>query len=122
MRRQDTDLKRSHLQIRAYTPGRLLINDQEYHESVILTGEEIITGWAQTIQVLSPSHFEVILTLKPDVLLLGTGAKHHFLQQDVYAELLKARIGVEVMSTLAACRTFNALILDGRHVVAGLII
>jgi len=60
--------------------------------------------------------------LKPDVLLIGTGATHVFLSLDIYGDLINQGIGVEVMSTSAACRTFNALSAEGRHVVAALLI
>ena len=123
MRRLDVDVKKNSYQIRAFEPGRILINDKEYNESVIVTPHELITGWAvPTQEALTASSLHSILAIKPDVLLLGTGAKHHFIREDIYSELLQHRIGVEVMSTYAACRTFNALLLDGRHVVAALIV
>jgi uncharacterized protein len=36
--------------------------------------------------------------------------------------LLAARVGVEVMDTAAACRTFNVLTAEGRKVLAALIV
>lgn len=123
MRRLDVDLKKALYQIRAFEEGRLLINDKEYNESIIVTPHKVIEGWGvPTIESLTASSLALILDLKPDVLLLGTGVKHHFIHPKIYSALLEQRIGVEVMSTSAACRTFNALTLDERHVVAALII
>jgi uncharacterized protein len=36
--------------------------------------------------------------------------------------MLKKLIGIEVMDTAAACRTYNVLLAEGRAVVAALII
>jgi uncharacterized protein len=36
--------------------------------------------------------------------------------------LMTRRIGIETMDTVAACRTYNILAGEGRHVVAALLI
>ncbi|HJD45016.1 MAG TPA: Mth938-like domain-containing protein [Candidatus Paenalcaligenes intestinipullorum] len=58
----------------------------------------------------------------PEVLLIGTGPQQHFLPPAELAELLKAGIGVEVMDTAAAARTYNILMSEGRKVVAILLL
>jgi len=60
-------------------------------------------------------------TNKPEVLLVGTGARLQFLPREVVAPLLAVGIGVEVMDTQAAARTYNILMAEGRRVVAALI-
>lgn len=123
MRRLDLNLGQTVIQVRAYEPGHLIIKDTTYTGSLILTPTKIIEDWkVASYEALTPESFTLILSLKPDVLLLGTGAEHHFIAEAIYGELLNQRIGVEVMSTRAACRTFNALVLDGRQVVAALLI
>lgn len=57
----------------------------------------------------------------PEVLLIGTGLKQHFLPVTVTQPLLNAGIGVEVMSTQAAARTYNILMAEGRRVVVALL-
>lgn len=123
MRRVDESLRQNRYQVRAYQPGTLLINNTKYNNSVILTPHQLEANWdIPTYEALSAESLQPILALKPDVLLLGTGAHHHFLHPDLHRLLLDHRIGVEVMSTHAACRTFNALSYDDRHVAAALII
>lgn len=123
MRRQDTDLARHTYYVRAFKPGRIVINQTEYHDSVIITPAKVISEWkVPTIAALTKETLAVMLSLQPDVLLLGTGAQHHFIDPGIYADLVHHGIGVEVMSTHAASRTFNALLLDGRSVAAALII
>src|SRR5690606_12530655 len=48
----------------------------------------------------------------PEVLLVGTGARQRLLSQDVLRPLLSAGIGVEVMDTQAAARTYNILMAE----------
>lgn len=57
----------------------------------------------------------------PEVLLVGTGSRQHFLRADVLRPLLKAGVGIEVMDTQAAARTYNILMSEGRRVVVALI-
>lgn len=57
----------------------------------------------------------------PEVLLIGTGLTQHFLPVSVTQALLTLGIGVEVMSTQAAARTYNILMAEGRRVVAALL-
>ncbi len=56
-----------------------------------------------------------------EVVLLGTGARQRFPRPDVLRGLAQAGIGVEVMDTQAAARTYNILMSEGRHVVAVLL-
>jgi len=67
---------------------------------------------------LSAATIERILERNPEVVLLGTGARHVFPSPGPLAPLARAGIGVEVMSTSAACRTWNILNAEGRKVVA----
>jgi len=57
----------------------------------------------------------------PEVLLVGTGARQQFLPAATLAPLLRMGIGVEIMDTQAAARTYNILMAEGRNVVAALI-
>ena len=58
----------------------------------------------------------------PEIVLLGTGLAQHFPHPRLTAALANARVGIEVMDTRAACRTFNILIAEDRRVVAALIV
>jgi len=91
-------------------------------ESLILTGRQLITEWEPNqLPELTAAHLEVVLNLDPELVLLGTGARQQFPAMEILASLHRAQIGVEVMDTAAACRTFNILVAEGRHVVAALL-
>jgi uncharacterized protein len=110
-------------QIHAYKPGFIQVNETILTQSIIVSTSQLITDWApQTLSELTAEHLQIILTLKPAILLIGTGATLSFPAVELYGELLNQGIGVEIMDTSAACRTYNALTAESRNVVAALII
>jgi uncharacterized protein len=58
---------------------------------------------------------------KPEVLLVGMGARQRMLDHKVIAPLLRTGVGVECMTTEAAARTYNILMAEGRQVIAALL-
>jgi len=123
MAKLDLDNNQSSYQIRAYKPGSIRINEQVLTHSVIITPNQLIKDWQpQVITELSAEALTPIVVLKPDILLIGTGSKLVFLRIEIYGHLINLGIGVEIMDTSAACRTFNALTSENRNVVAALII
>lgn len=89
--------------------------------SFIITPEKLIKEWeVENPHLLTKDHFQTIANLKPELVILGTGEKIHFPAAEDYLFLQQQGIGVEVMDTAAACRTYNFLVADGRNVAAGL--
>ena len=110
-------------QVRAYQPGMITINDKIFTTSVIISAEQLITDWRpQTLTELEFADFEIIRQLKPDILLIGTGGTLTFPTIETYGELINHGIGIEIMDTGAACRTYNALTAENRSVIAALLI
>ncbi len=110
-------------QIRAYKPGFIQINETTFTHSLIISPTQLITDWApQSLAELCAKHLVITGNLKPTVLLIGTGATLTFPSLETYGDLLNQGIGVEIMDTSAACRTYNALSSEERNVVAALII
>ena len=109
--------------IRAYDKGIIRINDTEYQSSLVVSNETLIPDWPPaTLAALTAEHIDTLLQLKPEIIILGTGDVHQFPAAALFAEVYRQRIGVEIMSTEAACRTYNILTAEERNVVAGLII
>lgn len=110
-------------QIRAYRPGSIQINEQFLQQSVIIMANQLIPHWTpQTFAELTAADLHVFIDLHPDLVLIGTGSILQFPPAAIYGELINAGIGVEIMDTHAACRTYNALTAENRNVAAGLII
>lgn len=119
----DLDENHSAYQIRSYEPGRIQINEKILTESLIISPTLLMERWhPQTIQELTAESLLPIINLMPDILLIGTGADMAFVPPELYGELINHGIGVEIMSTGAACRTYNALSAENRRVVAALLI
>jgi uncharacterized protein len=109
--------------ITGYAAGQVTVNDEVMTRSLIVTESELVRDWPPTSwEDLSASHLECLLALGPEVVVLGSGPRLRFPGPAVLAPLTNAGIGVEVMDTGAACRTFNILIAEGRRVAAALLI
>jgi uncharacterized protein len=99
------------------------IGDEEYRQSLVVTPDAVAPGWAPAgFAALTESDFARLLQHRPELVLLGTGAAQRFPHPRLLRVLAEARVGVEVMDTRAACRTFNILIAEDRRVVAALIV
>jgi uncharacterized protein len=106
-----------------YGEGFVLVNGVRHSSSLVVAGDALVTDWpVGSIAGLVADHFAAILALAPEIVLLGTGAKFAFPDRALLAPVYKAGLGVEVMDTPAACRTYNILLGEGRNVVAALII
>lgn len=106
-----------------YGAGYVMVNQARYERSVIILPDRIIEDWpAQTFEQLAAEHFEYLLPLQPEIVLLGTGAILRFPHPSLTKTLIAAKIGVEVMDTSAACRTYNILTAEGRRVAAALLV
>ncbi|HHJ16071.1 MAG TPA: hypothetical protein ENJ80_05170 [Gammaproteobacteria bacterium] len=113
----------SELLIRGYGDSGIRVGAETYRNSLILTHERIITDWRpQRHDELTASDFECFGSMQADILLLGTGPVLKFPSPAFTAPLLAAGVGVEIMDTAAACRTFNILLAEGRPVIAALLL
>lgn len=108
--------------IRAYAPGRINVSDTLLTHSFIVAADRIVEDWSpQEFKDLTAEHLRAALALEPEILIIGTGKQQHFLAGELMAALSKAGIGLEVMDTAAACRTYNVLLSEDRKVVAALL-
>lgn len=107
--------------IRTYAPGRIGVHDTIYRASLIVLPQRILTDWPpQTVDALTLDHMQTLADLECEVILLGTGQRLRFPPAALLAPIAAAGIGIEVMDTGAACRTYNILMGEGRQVAAAL--
>lgn len=110
-------------EIRAVEPGRIRIEDEHYTRSLVVSPERLVPDWPpRSVDELEDSHLKTLLDLKPEVVLIGTGDTTRFPAARVFAAFQSRGIGLEVMDTAAACRTYNVLVSERRRVVAGLML
>lgn len=104
-----------------YGDGFALVNGVRHEKSVIVLPDRMIPWELERFEALEASHFESLVHLELEMLLLGTGNRLRFPHPRITAPLLQARVGVEVMDVQAACRTYNILAAEERRVGAALI-
>lgn len=125
--------------IRAYGPGEVTVilpyepsdeapeaappsRHETLRHSVIITPRSLIRDWPpQRFEEVEVRHFETLIELRPEIVLFGSGATLRWPDQRLTVALQSRRIGIEVMDTAAACRTYNILMADERNVAAALL-
>ena len=105
----------------AYSDAAIVVDRKSYHSSLILSATRIIDDWPpQTCQELTARHLQPVVTMDPEIVLIGTGSKIVFPEDETLLPITSNRIGYEIMDTGAACRSYNYLVAEGRRVVAAL--
>ena len=108
--------------VTAYDAGMIEINARQHSGSLYFMPEGDVSEWpVVSADQLTAADLEQLLTEKPEIVLIGTGSRQTFFRPEVLAPLVNAGIGHEVMSTPAACRTYNILMAEGRLVMAALL-
>jgi uncharacterized protein len=107
--------------IQRYDEGEIIIAEQSYRQSLIVLPDQVIDDWSPgSINDLAKDDFIQLMELGAEIVLLGTGRQQHFPHPSLTQPLMQQRIGLEVMDTAAACRTYNILMAEGRRVAAAL--
>jgi uncharacterized protein len=105
-----------------YGKGFVAINGTR-HESHLLVTSADVSGWdISGFDALSADTAALFMSLDPEIVLLGTGASQRFPHPDLARRLSAAGVGLEVMDSNAACRTYNVLMAEGRRVLAAILI
>lgn len=112
--------------ILGYGPGWIGLGHQGVAEkvehSVVIGSRGEKFDWAcSRFEDLTEAHFLQLLEAKPELVIFGSGERLRFPPPAFLRGLMAARIGVETMDTIAACRTYNILASEGRKVLAALL-
>lgn len=112
-----------YLFVRRADAHQVVVVDRSFNASLILTRNQVIEAWGvRDAAELTSAQVEPILALKPDVVLLGTGARQRFPAQSILAAFLRHNVGLEAMDNAAAARTWDIIAGEGRNVVAAFIL
>jgi uncharacterized protein len=108
--------------IKRYKAGEVIINDKKITSSCFLSQHELVENWdCDDIKKLDIEQLSKLYSLKPEVIILGTGETQVFPNPQFFAHCAQQGTGLEVMSNHAACRTYNILTTEDREVVLALI-
>lgn len=108
--------------VTAYGAGFVEINQVRHTSSVLVTPERVEPWPVADFESLHEGDFERLRDLHTEVVLLGTGSRQRFPHPRLTRSLFEARIGLEIMDTQAACRTYNILMAESRRVAAALLV
>ena len=101
----------------------VVVNGQRWSGNVLVPAHGEVRAWGCSgFDNLQAAHFEALLADAPELVLFGSGRQQRFVHPALLRTLIERRIGVECMDTLAACRTYNVLVSEGRRALAALLI
>ena len=103
----------------SYGPGGFRV-DNEWHTGSLVLSPGGLHGFSAPVcmEVLAPL---VDQSTEIDVVLIGQGVEIAPLAAPLRTALEGAGLGVEVMSTASACRTYNMLLAEDRRVAVVLV-
>ena len=102
--------------ITSYSAGSFSVNHRPYPYSIRLD-KSTVEAWNINFQALDTEALKAAAQATK-ILIIGTGTKRLDLPPKIIAELQNQGLGIELMNTNAACRTFNVLSSENRDVIA----
>ncbi|MEM9578315.1 MAG: Mth938-like domain-containing protein [Pseudomonadota bacterium] len=102
--------------IDGYGPGFFRVAGEVF-EGALLVGPKGVTPWGG----YEDEAALLDLAGQIDVLFIGTGAEIAHIPSDLRGALEEAGLGVEVMASPSACRTYNVLLSEGRRIALALL-
>lgn len=113
---------REHKVIQGYGDGGFRISGLRHEGCVLIVPGQVLAWDPGEDGAIGLAGFVPLKDHPVDVLLIGTGPR----RQDLPPALLRAiqqslKVGIEVMDTGAACRTYNVLLAEMRPIAAALI-
>lgn len=91
--------------------------------SFIISPGRLIDNWTPaTMAEVTAADLAQVTALNPELVLFGTGGRMQFPAPELLVPLYERGTGFEVMTTAAACRTYNILAGEGRKVAAALLV
>jgi uncharacterized protein len=107
--------------ILGYACGEVRLAGRTVTASAIVTPAGVVDWAVSAGRALVPADLAPLLALGVDVVLLATGERQCFPAPAVFAAAASAGVGLEVMDTGAACRTYNVLVAEDRAVALALV-
>lgn len=114
------DPRRGQNLVTGYTDRSVSLPDRTLTHSAIVLADRVVDWPVAGLDTVEESALERLLAHDPEVVLLATGATQRFLAPALLAYLPARGVGLELMATGAACRTYNLLVGEDRRVALAL--
>ena len=108
--------------IKNYENHKIYIDKDKYDFNIFVSKDFIMKWSLEDINKIVMNDIDDILKFNPEILIIGTGVQPILPKKEIITQLYNNNIGVEFMSTDAACKTFNVLLHEDRNVIAGLVV
>ena len=109
--------------VSAHGPGFVEVNRVRYPQGIRVGSDSPPEPWGTDgFGSLTEGDFARLAETRPEIVIVGTGDTQRFAHPSLLRALIQQGIGFEVMSTAAACRTYNILVGEGRRAVAALVV
>ena len=118
-----SDQRSTQYRVSKYEENSVSINGTLHSTTVLVAPENLRTDLPyRTLEDLDGAFLRLLEEWEAEVVLIGTGRTQSFPDADRMREMATLGVGVEYMTTPAACRTYNILAAEGRAVVALLLL
>lgn len=108
--------------INDYGHRQIVVDGKAFHSAILVSKSGVReTGFEGTALDLTQELLQPLIQEKPEIIVFGSGEKHQFPPMKLIADLAGLGVALEVMSTSAACRTYNVLVSEFRDVAAALL-
>jgi uncharacterized protein len=116
----ETNIEDSNVnKILSYSGNWFKLNDRLIRTNLVISKnhlyEDLLTD---NFQDFALQHLQKITSWYPEIILIGTGKANNLPNFEWATHANNNNIGLEIMDTGAACRSYNLLIDEGRNVVA----
>ena len=109
--------------IKSYAAGKIMVDQTLFTHSLIIQPTADIIAWRPTsFDDITIEDIEKLLNIDADIYLIGVGEQFKILDPKILAPLYNNKKGVDVMTTSAACRTYNILMSEDRRVVVAVVV
>lgn len=109
--------------IESYGGGGFRIAGETHRGAVLILPQQVLAWPNADLATMTADSFAPIVALdpRPEILLIGCGARAAFIAPALRQELRAFGVTIDAMDTGAACRTYNVLLAEERRVAAALI-
>ncbi len=109
--------------IESYGDGAFTVSGKVYTHAIVLTPEETKPWDISSFEDCTQEAVQALLdaSAETEILLIGCGEQFYPVPPEWRATARAKGVALELMDTGAACRTYNILLTEGRHVLAALI-
>lgn len=104
--------------IGAYSSAGITVDGALLTEPFVLVGDRLVTDTLpRTFAEFDVAALHKLIEFDQSIIILGTGASQVLPSEELLRTAYECAIGVELMTTPAACRCYNVLVAENRAVL-----